>query len=274
MKKNTILLVIAFFGSITINAQTIASENFETTGLYDLPVGWFANGDFFYDSFVDDYYGGCEDEQYIYTNLFESDSQLFLTSQNYLNLNAGPKQVSYQLRVIDYDDEVPVNYDFGSITFSYSLNDGVTWIVLGSVSEDNFTPSLACQGISYTIEGSLIAAQSNLKFKWESAYSGEGDYEILIDNFMLSESQTASTNELDKSQLKIYPNPVSDVLNIDYSSTISKFIIFDLVGRKIGEFSNSGNLNSIDVSNLSTGTYLLKIQTEDNSQSTIKFIKK
>lgn len=60
-----------------------------------------------------------------------------------------------------------------------------------------------------------------------------------------------------------------DVLNIDYSSAISKITIFDLVTRKIGEISNSGNLNSIDDSNLSTGTYLLNIQAEDNSQSTI-----
>ena len=63
-------------------------------------------------------------------------------------------------------------------------------------------------------------------------------------------------------------------LNIDYSSTISKFIISDLIGSQIGEFSNLGNLNSIDVSNLLTGNYLLNIQAEDNSQFTIKFIKK
>ena len=52
------------------------------------------------------------------------------------------------------------------------------------------------------------------------------------------------------------------------------FLLFDLIGSQIGEFSNLGNLNSIDVSNLSTGNYLLNIQAEDNSQFTIKFIKK
>lgn len=52
------------------------------------------------------------------------------------------------------------------------------------------------------------------------------------------------------------------------------FLLFDLIGSQIGEISNSENLNSIDDSNLSTGTYLLNIQAEDNSQSTIFFIKK
>lgn len=272
MKKFTLFII--YLITFSLNAQVIVSEDFENIEINELPVGWSSNDGTGLSTFVDDYYGGCDDNQYVSNNLYNLQPLLLLTTPNYTNLSPLPKEVSYQLRIYDYYDETPVDYNFGTITFSYSMDNGSSWTSLGVISNANFTPTVACQEVSYIYPGSLIAAQINLKFKWELSYSGVGDYEVLIDNFMLSESPTASISELDKSKLKVYPNPVTDVLNIDYDLPISKLTIYDLLGRNIGEFSNTDNLNSLNVTNLSLGTYLLRIEAEDNSQSTIKFIKK
>lgn len=64
----------------------------------------------------------------------------------------------------------------------------------------------------------------------------------------------------------VYPNPSSDVLNFDLSglkSPIQKFEIVDLQGKVIWSKQSGNNvLTNILISQLSTGTYVLKIQTE------------
>lgn len=275
MKKIIFCTLSLFLTSINSQAQIIASENFETTEEYDIPQGWFSSSDDswgFYNTYVIDYYGGCSDNQALVTNLWFLSDPLYFTSPNYTGLNAGEKIVSYQLRIFDYETEVPVDYNFGVISLFYSLNNGTSWTSLGQISNTNYTPSMNCQEVTYTIPASVITASSSLKFKWESNYSGTGDYDISIDNFVLREGTTASNNDLDKTKLKIFPNPVSDFINIEYDKPIRKLTIFDVLGRNIGEFTD--NTNSINTSFLSSGTYLLRIETENNETESFKFIKK
>jgi hypothetical protein len=69
----------------------------------------------------------------------------------------------------------------------------------------------------------------------------------------------------------LYPNPVSDVLNLASSTTIENFEIFNIAGRKITE----GELNAqfIQVSNLSQGLYFLRLSNNLGAR-TIKFVKR
>lgn len=79
--------------------------------------------------------------------------------------------------------------------------------------------------------------------------------------------------------LNVYPNPTNDVLNIsaDLASIANaKAQIFDMNGKKVYDntdlFYNT-NTASIDMSNLNTGVYVLKLTTDTVSQS-IKVVKK
>lgn len=88
-----------------------------------------------------------------------------------------------------------------------------------------------------------------------------------------------STEKVALNDLKIYPNPTTNILNIEFSTKDSekiKFDIFDLNGRLIKTVSqeNSNQVNQqINVENLQTGTYILVINTGKYT-STHKFIKK
>jgi alpha-tubulin suppressor-like RCC1 family protein len=73
--------------------------------------------------------------------------------------------------------------------------------------------------------------------------------------------------------LKAYPNPVTDILNISFEQGISFVSIYNLVGQEVFSKSINANETTIDVSNLSAGTYLVKVQV-DNEAKTIKVIKK
>ena len=71
-------------------------------------------------------------------------------------------------------------------------------------------------------------------------------------------------------ELSAYPNPCGDVLNISQSTTGARYFIYDLNGSLIQSDKASSMIN---VSNLTTGVYFLKLVGQTNTQ-TLKIIKK
>ena len=82
----------------------------------------------------------------------------------------------------------------------------------------------------------------------------------------IGEVATFSANNLSAKEfleqaISIYPNPVSDILNIDHKLvSIEKVILYDIHGRQLKEFSGLNN-NVIDMAELSQGFYFLHIET-------------
>lgn len=79
-----------------------------------------------------------------------------------------------------------------------------------------------------------------------------------------------------KSSYLIYPNPSSNSFNIEISSFDKNpigFAIFDLLGRKLLEKELSGGFSKIDVSNLPSGTYFARFQSEKHSETKTIVIK-
>ncbi|MDR1757818.1 MAG: T9SS type A sorting domain-containing protein [Bacteroidales bacterium] len=73
-------------------------------------------------------------------------------------------------------------------------------------------------------------------------------------------------------QLKLYPNPTKNQLSIENGEwKIENVQILDLTGRIITN-SQLSTVNSIDVSHLTTGMYLLRVQTNEGT-ITKKFVK-
>ncbi|WP_396197287.1 T9SS type A sorting domain-containing protein [Flavobacterium sp.] len=72
-----------------------------------------------------------------------------------------------------------------------------------------------------------------------------------------------------KKNFKIYPNPVSSILTIQSEKSIDTIEVFDALGRLV---LTKKSTNTLDVSSLQSGTYLMKIGSQ-NSIESIKFIK-
>ena len=73
-------------------------------------------------------------------------------------------------------------------------------------------------------------------------------------------------NDFKLNALSLYPNPTSSILNISSETDIELLQIFDITGKQLMTKENS---NSVDVSPLSKGTYIIKL----NNKKTVKFIK-
>lgn len=76
-------------------------------------------------------------------------------------------------------------------------------------------------------------------------------------------------NNLSKNNVKIYPNPAKDLINITSKQQISSIEILDQSGKRILESKDL----KINVSNLSKGVYILKIKFSNGSSSIQKLIK-
>ncbi|MFZ4581673.1 MAG: C10 family peptidase [Paludibacter sp.] len=87
--------------------------------------------------------------------------------------------------------------------------------------------------------------------------------------FTLVDTPTVLENINVNKNLIIYPNPAVNQLTISTTDQILKLNITDVLGRQVYELKNekSDNIN-INVSNLRTGNYILKVLTTDGLQVT------
>jgi photosystem II stability/assembly factor-like uncharacterized protein len=99
---------------------------------------------------------------------------------------------------------------------------------------------------------------------------GRGVWFIQLRDF-ISGGGVTGVNDVDKMDVVVYPNPASDILNIESKGLLSIIQVFDLNGREImSDFKPS---NTINISNLSKGVYFIKIFDNNGRFTTRKFVK-
>jgi hypothetical protein len=93
-----------------------------------------------------------------------------------------------------------------------------------------------------------------------------------LDNVYLYVAGTANVDNNELLGLSMYPNPASDRLNISAKETIQNADIFNVLGKKVMSLDINKNSESIDVSNLTSGIYLVKYNV-NGTTGTAKFVK-
>ena len=90
-----------------------------------------------------------------------------------------------------------------------------------------------------------------------------------------SEEITYSTgiNDILNKELRLYPNPVRDILHLQNLKQVNKLQLFDLSGKAIIAVTMPNESADLNVNNLTTGTYILIFEMEDGSQLSKKIVK-
>lgn len=110
----------------------------------------------------------------------------------------------------------------------------------------------------------------------ESKTAGTGDAFVLIENanwghfYAIGERDLTNTDDINiDNRFEISPNPTSGQLMIDFNgsaATATQVNIFDNLGRILSQKQLDvlpGNTNQLDLSNMTAGTYLIQIITEE-----------
>ncbi|WP_045467744.1 PQQ-dependent sugar dehydrogenase [Winogradskyella sp. PG-2] len=115
-----------------------------------------------------------------------------------------------------------------------------------------------------------------------SAFGEDVDGEIYVSdiqsgNIYKITDALLSIDENKINSIPIYPNPVKDRLNIDFSNyhsaTSTEIVIYSIHGKIVKSVNlDSENIQKIDTSELANGIYLLKINSNNGDQSTHKLV--
>ena len=83
------------------------------------------------------------------------------------------------------------------------------------------------------------------------------------------------TIEIVESNFNVYPNPVNDRLYIETEVEVEEVVVYTITGVVVGQQTtvNGQQTSSIDVSNLNSGIYFVKVVTE-NGEVVKRFVKK
>ncbi len=95
-----------------------------------------------------------------------------------------------------------------------------------------------------------------------------------IPDFGLALSNALSVEEANFETVKVYPNPVKDMLYLQLPSTFetSQMTIFDVTGKLILQKTLTMSQENIDIASFASGLYILNLQSEQESIS-VKLIK-
>src|SRR5690606_2898816 len=119
----------------------------------------------------------------------------------------------------------------------------------------------------------------------EGIYFGAGNLNsasvVKYDNIKLSALQTLpsyilSTNEQLAAKFNLYPNPATNVVNITNSESrlVNQVAVYDVTGKLISTQSfNEQTEIQLNIENLTSGTYLLHLQTNEGA-AVKKLVKK
>lgn len=108
-------------------------------------------------------------------------------------------------------------------------------------------------------------------------YIGFHNYSIPDQAFLyvddISVDVALSRDDFSTEAIKHYPNPVKDLLNLSYSQDISSAEVYNLMGQKVLSQEINAPQAQINMANLPSGTYIVKVKSSSEQIQTLKISK-
>ena len=172
---------------------------------------------------------------------------------------------------VDIESEVITINGNESMSKSYTTGvslEGYTGTILYNYSDEDMN------GVSHTASLYVLnSADEWIQFEDEDSEDNTITY-TFTDPLEIKEVTAGvqaglSTIETQVPGIRIYPNPSSSTVNIDYSEDL-EITLFNILGQQILKT----NSKTINISNLEKGTYFLITEDENKSITNFKLIKK
>lgn len=155
-----------------------------------------------------------------------------------------------QLRIADsgiQSDHVPAQAPSANGAYDLVFGKTATYTAATATMPNSLQTATALAAADYT--GYLSYA------KLDSTLSVSGDY---------------AANKL----VKVYPNPFGEVINITNIKDLNMISVADASGRIVKVIRNAGSLSNINLGELKSGVYVLKLDYNTGSTKSVKVIKK
>lgn len=108
---------------------------------------------------------------------------------------------------------------------------------------------------------------------WTSNYMGTNKFNTVL--LFVNDDGATNIPEMDSqvSPVMLYPNPVNDILNLQYTPDVTpkQIELYDLRGRLVR--TQSKDLESLNLQGLPVGTYTMRVMLEDGKVFSDKVVK-
>lgn len=162
-------------------------------------------------------------------------------------------------------------YIIKNTDYEFEYIEGVSW---EPNTWYNVKIEISADEIKYYLDGELIYTGDNFSQLNVSGfnmlhnnYGGSAYY----DNIKVNGGSMATT-DLNKGQISIYPNPVKDIAHfkLDSNQDVKAVEVFSVSGHKL---ITANDAESLNVSRLPKGVYIIKVTSASGKTFTEKFIK-
>jgi hypothetical protein len=95
---------------------------------------------------------------------------------------------------------------------------------------------------------------------------------VYYDNLYLHKNTVLSNSNFELSSFNVYPNPTQNVWNITSKQNITSVLLFDVMGKKVQEFTPNATSLELNAAELANGIYFANVTSELGTK-VIKLIK-
>lgn len=179
----------------------------------------------------------------------------------------------------DWADRLEVRYSIGATSTAPSGATGVgsftnLGVTVNPNLEKGFVYPKTWTKYQFTVSGvGTTSAAVKFAFRYfvtDGGPEGTNSDIIGIDTFSIDRAALGVNETASGSKISVYPNPATDVLNVNGVSGIKNIEVFDISGRKVDVKVKD---NTVSVQNLKSGAYIINVEAKEG-KITEKFIKK
>lgn len=196
---------------------------------------------------------------------FEQINGLLVGEWNYTN---EPATFNFDIRIgVEPNDTALVGVLFEN--FAGDIIGGQNMAFVNADNTTSWTPvSVPISALTGTANKMIIQALSS---NTNTPIAGSW---IEVDNFEVVTSQASSVSEFSMDDISLYPNPASEVINIQTSQEAESIVINSMEGRVVYSSDLNGTKTSIDVSSFDAGVYYYTVTNKSGDKARSSFVKK
>ncbi len=142
----------------------------------------------------------------------------------------------------------------------YSVDDHGTTVAHGVIIGADFSTKVEFNNAVFSDENDIIISMRVAEKYWYTAAYDAKDFGIDF---------SSSTEVIANHQypFKIYPNPTHQTVTIQSEhGSFGTFYLYDAMGRVVRNMALQGTYTTLDLSDLPTGVYNLKLPTDDHAK--------
>lgn len=158
----------------------------------------------------------------------------------------------------------------GDATQDFIFGDNLSHFVVEATAGSTLKWYILVEGEWQSIPNGSILVDENTYGVSQTINGCESD----IFSIEANQTEVSGTDTFDIKNLLVYPNPSSDIVNIEANETIANVVVYNLLGQEVIRQNVNAANGKVNIASLPQATYVMQIQTEGGASATLKVVKK